>query len=483
VSDAAADLMFRPATELAGLVRSGELTARELVEASLSRIDALNPTYNAFIDVFHEEALAAAGEISAGDERPLAGIPIAIKNNRAVGGKRMTFASSLFGDFAPPMSSLLVDRLRAAGAIVVGLTNLPEFGIVATTEPRRFGATRNPWDPTRTPGGSSGGSAAAVAAGMVPIAHANDGGGSTRIPAACCGLVGLKNARGRITGAPFVGESFLGVDGVVSRTTLDSAIALDVMAGPALGDVTWAAPPSSPFAAQMEQAPRSLRIAMTTLTPVESAVVDPSQLSAVEETAALLTELGHEIVEADPPWRVPGLVDQFGVLWAPMISTQTAFGALIAGREPTAEDIEPLSMAIYEAAKGIDALTYSTVLMQLQAVGRAMVEWTAQYDAVLCPSLAEPPVKLGTIDCCDEANPMSGFERAADFTPFTPVSNLTGSPAISVPLCHDDENDLPAGAQIIGQPEGEGALLALSAQLEEARPWAERRAPVEVVPA
>ncbi len=479
----AADLMFRPATELASMVRSGEITARELVEVSLSRIDELNPTYNVFIDVFHDDAIAAADGIRAGDERPLAGVPIAIKNNRPVAGKRFTFASSFFGDFIAPIDAILVERLRDAGAIIVGSTNLPEFGIVSTTESRRFGAARNPWDSSRTPGGSSGGAAAAVAAGMVPIAHANDGGGSTRIPAACCGLVGLKTQRGRITLGPLVGESFLSVDGVVSRTSQDTAVALDVMAGPSAGDVTWAAPPAEPFTVQAGSEPARLRIAMTTFAPIDTAAVDGSQIRGVEEAAALLTDLGHEVVEADPPWRIPGLLEQFETLWAPMVSTQTAFGAMIAGREPTLEDVEPLSLALYKAAKGIDALAYSQVLMQLQAVARALVMWTPQYDAVLCPTLAEPPVKLGTIDTCDESDPMSGFVRAGDFTPFTPVANLTGSPAISVPLLHDDDLGLPIGVQLIGQPEGEGALLALSAQLEAARPWAQRRAPLEGVTA
>jgi amidase len=485
VTDAAtaADLMFRPATELAAMVRSGEITARELTEASLSRIDALNPSLNAFIDVFHDEALEVADGIKAGDERPLAGVPIAIKNNRPVAGKRFTFASSFFGDFIAPVDAVLVTRLREAGAVIVGTTNLPEFGIVATTEPRRFGATLNPWDTTRTPGGSSGGSAAAVAAGMVPIAHANDGGGSTRIPAGCCGLVGLKVQRGRITAGPLLGESFLGVDGVVSRTTDDTAMALDVMAGPSLGDVTWAAPPSHAFSDQAAREPGRLRIAMTTHAPLDTASLDPVVVRAVEEAAALLSDLGHEVVEADPPWRVPGLLEQFETLWAPMISTQTAFGAVLAGREPTLEDVEPLSLALYQDARKIDALAYASVLMQLQAVGRALVEWTAGYDMVLCPTLAELPLKLGTIDTCNEADPMSGFVRAGDFTPFTPVANLTGSPAISVPLLHDDESGLPIGVQLIGQPEDEGALLALSAQLEAARPWAGRRAPVDAVTA
>src|SRR3954447_2975559 len=209
-----ADLLFRPALELAALVRAGELSSRELVAASLERIDALNPELNAFVDVFHDEALAAAAAIHPGDERPFAGVPIAIKNNRAIEGKRLTFASNFAGDFVAPYDHNVVARLKRAGFVIVGTTTLPEWGILPTTETARFGATRNPWDQSRTPGGSSGGSAAAIASGMVPIAHANDGGGSTRIPAACCGLVGLKPQRGRISLAPEIGQMFLVQDGV-----------------------------------------------------------------------------------------------------------------------------------------------------------------------------------------------------------------------------------------------------------------------------
>jgi amidase len=460
------------------MVRSGRLRARELVEASVTRIDALDPVYNAFVDVFPEEALAAAEQIRTGDERPLAGVPIAIKNNRPIAGKRLTFGSALFGDRPADADWVGVQRLREAGAIVVGTTNLPEFGIVPTTEPRRFGATRNPWDPDRIAGGSSGGSAAAVAAGMVPIAHANDGGGSTRIPAACCGLVGLKVQRGRISQAPMIGYSYLAVDGVVSRTTLDTAVALDVLAGHELGDVAWATPAREPFAVRAGAHPGPLRIARSTLSPVEAATVQPQVLAAVDEAAATLRELGHEVIDDDPPWRVPGLLEQFSVLWAPLISTQIGYGAQLAGRAPTEEDLEPLSMAFWQMARSVDALSYCTAEILLQAAARSIVEWTARYDAVLCPTLAELPLPLGTMSTLDAEHPMSGFSRSALFTPFTPVSNLTGSPAINVPLGHDPETNLPVGVQLIGQPEGEGVLLALAAQLEAGRPCIGRRAPV-----
>jgi amidase len=230
----AADLMFRPVDELAGMVRSGELSSRELVQASLDRIAELDPQLNAFVDVYAEDALAAADAVGPGDERPLAGVPVAIKNNRAVEGKRLTLSAAFMGDFVAPYDHNVTARLKAAGAIVVGSTTLPEWGILPVSEARRNGEpTRNPWDRERTPGGSSGGSAAAVASGMVPFAHANDGGGSTRIPAACVGLVGLKPQRGRISLAPELGEQFLVQDGVLTRTVRETSLLLDLLAGPA----------------------------------------------------------------------------------------------------------------------------------------------------------------------------------------------------------------------------------------------------------
>src|SRR3954447_1700367 len=292
------DLLFRPALELAGLVRSGELAARDLVAASLERIDALNPELNAFVDVFHDEALAAAGAVHPGDERPFAGVPIAVKNNRAIAGKRLSFCSDFAGDWVAPYDHNVVRRLRAAGFVIVGSTTLPEWGILPWTNTKRFGATRNPWDPARTSGGSSGGSATAVASGMVPIAHANDGGGSTRIPAACCGLVGLKPQRNRISLAPEIGQSFLAVDGVLTRTVADTAAALDVLAGPEVGDSAWTPPPPEPFAGTASREPGRLRVALTVAPPLD-VPVDPTREQAARDAGALLEALGHEVEEAD----------------------------------------------------------------------------------------------------------------------------------------------------------------------------------------
>jgi amidase len=471
---AGADLLFRPAYELAALVRSGELSARELVQASLDRIAELNPTLNAFVDVFAEEALAEADKIGPGDPRPFAGVPIAIKNNRAVSGKRLTFAAEFFGDFLAPYDHNVVARIKAAGFVIVGTTTLPEWGILPTTETARFGATRNPWDTTRTPGGSSGGSAAAVASGMVPIAHANDGGGSIRIPAACTGLVGLKPSRGRISLAPEVGHAFLVQDGVLTRTVRETAELLDLLQGPVLGDMTWATPPAEPFATAAGRTPAKLRIAMSALSPVPEAEVDPVAVQAMRDAGALLESLGHEIIEADPPWARPELSAIFTANFGPAVCTQIRMGELLAGRAATAEDMEPMSWALYELCKGISSIDAQLAEFQLHGVGRELVTWVAQYDALLTPSLAEAPVTLGTLDPMNTDEPLAAFTRSASFTPYTPPCNISGQPAISLPL-YQREDGLPLGVQLIGQPEGEGALLALAAQLEAAHGWAERR--------
>jgi amidase len=478
VSDAiASDLLFRPAGELAGLVRSGAVSARELVQTSLDRIEELNPRLNAFVDVFADEALAAADAVEPGDERPFAGVPIAIKNNRAVEGQRITFAAEFFGDFIAPYDHNVTRRLKEAGFIVVGSTTLPEYGILPVTESRRFGPTRNPWDTDRTPGGSSGGSAAAVASGMVPVAHGNDGGGSTRIPAACCGLVGLKPQRGRVSLAPEVGGTFLVADGVLTRTVAETAQILDILAGPELGDAFWAPEPDQPFADAAVQEPGRLRIALTTTLPLPDSPLDPVCVRAVHEAADLLRSLGHEVVEEEAPWQIPGTLELFTASFGPAIATQIAFAGMIAGREPTEADMEPLSWAIWNVCKQIDSTQALNAEFQLQGFGRAIVAWTAQYDAVLTPALAEAPVSIGTIDACS-ADPMADFARSGAFTPYTAISNITGSPAISIPLYQREENGLPLAVQLIGQPAQEGALLALAAQLEAAHPWADRRAPV-----
>ena len=482
-----ADLMFRSARELAGLVRDGELSSRELVETSLARIEALDGDVNAFVDVYAEDALASADTIAPDDPRPFAGVPIAVKNNRAVAGKRLTFAAALMGDFIAPTDHNTVARLKAAGFVIVGATNLPEYGILPVTEPRRFGATRNPWDLTRTPGGSSGGSAAAVAAGMVPLAHANDGGGSTRIPAACCGLVGLKPQRGRISLAPELGYQLLVQDGVLTRTVAETAQLLDVLAGMETGDLAWAPPPEAPFAELAQRDPGSLRVALVTMSPLEDAELDPVCEQAVRDTATLLESLGHAVEEpTGVPWAMPGVLQLFTAAFGPAVSLQTAFAGLINGRDPAAEDMEPLSWAIWELCESMNATQAALGDAQLQGFARLIMQWSSQWDVLLMPSLAEAPVPIGTIDAWSQ-DPMGDFARSGRFTPYTAISNLTGCPAISLPLHARPQGDaaagLPLGVQLVGRPAQEGTLLALSAQLEAARPWADRRAAVSSIAA
>jgi amidase len=470
----AADLLFRPATELAALVRSGELTARELVEASLARIEALNDRLNAFILVDPEGALAAADAVGPGDERPFAGVPIAIKDiGPAWAGKPLTYGSHLFGDFTPPVSGSVVQRLLDAGFIPVGKTNAPEFGILNVTEPRRYGPTRNPWDLDRTPGGSSGGSAAATAAGLVPIAHANDGGGSIRIPAACCGLVGLKPARGRVSMAPVLGESFLAIDGVVSHTVEDTARSLDVLAGPELGDASWAPPPAQPFATALEREPSGLRIALSVNPPIE-APLDPVLERAVKDAGELLASLGHEVEEFELPWADPSVFGEFTKIWAAGIGATVDFAARTSGQEPSPENAEALSLELYRGGLNLNALEYMRAMVTMQAIGRLVVTAMDPYDVVVTPVMAKRQVRIGEID---SETGMDSFRKAGEFTPYTAVINVSGQPAISLPLFEDE--GLPVPVQLIGRPAGEAELLALSAQIERARPWADRRPPLD----
>jgi amidase len=470
------DLLFRPASELADLVRGGEVSARDLVQESLTRIDELNPDLNAFVDVFADEALVAADAVGPGDERPFAGVPIAIKNNRSIAGKRLTFGSDFMGDWEAPYDHNVVRRLRDAGFIVVGSTTLPEWGILPWTNTKRFGPTRNPWDPARTSGGSSGGSATAVASGMVPIAHANDGGGSTRIPAACCGLVGLKPQRNRISMAPEIGESFLATDGVLTRDVRDTARALDLLAGYELGDASWAPPPAEPFAVSAGRGPSGLRIAVVTNPPID-APVDPVRADAAREAGRLLESLGHHVEEAEAPWRDDSILHTFTALFAPLVMLQVAFGRLVSGREPEEPELEPLSWALWKLVGGMSALDAHLASAQLQIFARGLIGWMAQYDAVVAPALAEAPVLLDDVHWQTD-DPMGLFRRSGEFTPFTAIANVSGQPAIVLPF--DEHDGVPVAVQVFGRPAGEGELLAIAAQVEAARPWAHRRPALQV---
>jgi amidase len=467
------DLLLRPASELASLIRAGELTSTELVETCLRRIDQLEPEINAFTHVAHDSALETAARIGADDPRPFAGVPIAVKDNRPVAGMPITLCSDLFADIVPQHDAYLVRRLRDAGFVIVGKTALPEMGILPTTESRRFGPTRNPWALDRTPGGSSGGSGAAVAAGMVPLAHGNDGGGSTRIPAACCGLVGLKGSRGRVSVGPDVGDSFLAIDGVLTRTVAETAELLDVLAGYEPGDATWAPPPEAPFAELAGRAPGRLRIGLALNPPLKDAAVDPVCADAARSAAAELEALGHTVEEVTPPWDQGDVLPEFTRVWAPLISSQTAVGGLLRGHQPTPEDVEPLTWVMWENAHSSDSLAYVMGEGRMKTLARGIVSFLASFDMVLTPALAQRPVPIGEIHGRGP-DPWDHYRRSGHFTPFTAIANVTGLPAISLPL-YQGADGLPLAVQLIGAPLGEGQLLAVASQLEQALPWADRR--------
>jgi amidase len=468
------ELLFRPAGELAGLVRQGELTSRELVEASLARIEQVDGQLNAWVLVDAERALAAADEVEAGDQRPFAGVPIAIKDLFApVAGLPMTQGSELTGNWVPDHDYAAVGRLREAGFVLMGKVNTPEFGIPPVTEPRRNGATRNPWDTARTPGGSSGGSAAAVASGTVPVAHASDGGGSIRIPAACTGLVGLKPARGRISRAPELGDHFLSTDGALTRTIADSAAMLDLLAGYELGDATWAPPPAEPFAEAARREPGRLRVGFTLEMPID-AELDPACGRAARDAAELLESLGHEVEEVTPPWKDANVLPVFSVLWAANVGASVRHAQLVSGTEPSPDNVEPLTWHLYQQGLGFTAVDLVAANVMLQAHARGIITglWSS-HDVVLTPALARRPVRIGEIDTCGE-DPAQEFRKSGQFTPYTAIFNVTGQPAISLPLYQGDDG-LPLAVQLAGPPAGEATLLSLAAQLEQARPWADRR--------
>jgi amidase len=466
------DLLFKPADALASLVRTGQVSSTELVGAALERIEQLDPTLNAFVHVDADGALETAAGIDRDDPRPFAGVPIAIKDTTAVAGMPYTMGSDLFGDFVPGHDSFVTRRIREAGFVIVGKTNMPEFGILPVTEPRRYGPSRNPWDTERTPGGSSGGAAAAVAGGMVPLAHGSDGGGSIRIPAACTGLVGLKPSRGRISRGPDLGDDFLVQDGVLTRTVAETASMLDVLNGYEVGDTTWAPPPPEPFADAAQRDPGKLRIGYTTTAPID-APLDPPCEQATLDAVQLLSELGHEVEEVTAPWGEQDLLQTFVMAFGTPIAMGLYFGGMVTGREPSPELVEPLSWTMYEGIRARTALEYLLARTQLSAISRGIIALWETYDVILTPALAERPVRIGEIDACS-ADPWEDFRRSGQFTPYTAIFNVTGQPAVSLPLSHGDDG-LPSAVQLAGRPADEATLLSLAAQLEAARPWADRR--------
>jgi len=469
-------LLVRPALELAELLRWGQVHARELVDAALRRLEEREPRVNAFLFADAERALAVAEEISPNDSRPFAGVPIAIKDGTPQEGLPMRIGSALFQNYIADHDAATIGRLEEAGFILIGRTTMPEFGILPTTEPRLSGPTRNPWDLSRTPGGSSGGSAAAVAAGVVPLAHGSDGGGSLRIPAACCGLVGLKASRGRISFAPDRGDDPLVTEGVLTRTVADTATLLDVLAGYEPGDATWAQPPANPFGETAGVTPSALHVGLM-LEPPVPADLDPVCARAAEDAAGLLEDLGHHVETFDLAPLTEEEREAFDDVWAVLAADGVVNGAGILGRPTIPEDVEPLTWALYEKGRALDAISYRRSLADLQRLARRVVRAALAYDVLLTPALAQRPVPIGTIMGMERPDPRNALSRSDRFTPYTALWNVTGQPAISLPLFHG-EDGLPLGVQLVGRPAGEASLLALAGQLEEARPWRQRLSPM-----
>jgi amidase len=467
------DIAFLDATAQAELVRKKEVKSAELVEAAIERIEQLNPTLNAVVTPMYEHARETArGKLPRG---PFSGVPFLLKDLLAFyRGVRMTFGSRLFSNYVPDHDSELVMRLKRAGLIIVGKTNTPEFGILPTTEPELFGPCRNPWNTDRTTGGSSGGSAAAVASGMVSMAHANDGGGSIRIPASCCGLFGIKPTRGRNPLGPDFGDIMNGLvcEHAVTRSVRDSAALLDATSGPAPGDPYWAPPPKRSFLKEVGADPGKLRIAFTVEAARGIAVHDDC-VRAVREAASLCSDLGHEVTEAAPELNGELITQAFVVVWS--AGNAVTIKALGASKEMK-EMVEPLSWALYEMGCHYDAADYLIAVGNLQRMARDVSRFFEDYDVWLTPTLGEPPVPLGTFDSPPD-DPLRGFTRSGEFVPFTPLCNATGQPAMSVPLFWNSEG-LPVGTHFIGRFGDEATLFRLAAQLEEARPWKEKRPPV-----
>lgn len=462
---------------LADLVQRGEVTPAELVELALARIERLNPTLNAVVMLDADGARQAAG---ATDPRaPLAGVPFLAKDtNQDVAPFPTTHGSRFLRASPPRADGELARRWRRAGLIILGKTNTPEFASDFVTEPLAYGPTRNPWHLDHTPGGSSGGAAAAVASGMVPIAHGTDAGGSIRVPAAACGLVGLKPTRGRVPVGPSHGEIWFGLnhEHVLTRSVRDCAAMLDATAGFDPGAPYGVPSPVLPFTAALACDPPPLRIALTTVS-IGGAAAEPVLASAAEATASLLEALGHRV----EPWRWPpdrGSGEVAGALAAVGIAEEIDALARELGRDPGPDDLEPATRAIRELGLGMTALDLARCLRGRNRIARELASALDGYDLVLTPATATLPPPIGAIaDHGPDFDLAAWAARSYGYAAFTEIFNLTGQPAIALPAGIDGATGLPMGVQLAAAFGREDLLLAVAAQLERARPWGDRRPP------
>jgi amidase len=463
---------------LAALVASRKVSAGELVDEAISRAEKLNPKLNAIVFKDFERARTIAK--NKAPHGVFGGVPFLLKDIFALAEGMPTRQAARF---LPPVpsdhDSLLTARFKAAGLIALGKTNVPEFGLVPTTESRLYGAAHNPWNLAHSTGGSSGGSAAAVAAGIVPLAHANDGGGSIRIPASCCGLVGLKPSRGRISFAPDMSEVVdgLATDLVVSRTVRDTAAALDAVAGSIQGDPYWSPPAPDSYLAAMERKPDKLRIAYS-LKKLDGTALHDDCVAAVLNAATLCERLGHNVEEATPHLDQGILIPAFMALWGANLAAGIDTISRLTGEQPTEQLFEGLTWGMYQAGRSVSASEYLRAKAVMNLACREAAKFHATYDVWISATLSLPPVLLGTFDM-NETDPVRSFAPLIDYVPFTAMQNVTGQPAINLPL-HWNAGDLPIGVQFVGRLGDEELLLRLAGQLENAAPWSENYSRIRI---
>jgi len=448
----------------------------ELTEAAIARIEAVNPELDAVIRTrFDAARREAAGDLPDG---PFRGVPILFKDlGCMVAGEQLAFGIGPLRDLAFPVTSYLAGQFLAAGFVPLGRTNVPELGTTVTTEPLSFPPARNPWNPGHSTGGSSGGSAAAVAAGMVAVAHANDGGGSIRIPASECGLVGLKPTRGRVSQGPLIGETWAGgvIDGAVTRTVRDAAGVLDVISTPMPGDPYYAPPLPGPLAQEVGADPGRLRIGVLDRPGADGYLDDPQCRAAVASAARLLESLGHHVDQSAPAAMFePEIIEHFKIIIAADAEATFQAFEMLLGRPIGLDEIEPRNAAYRLAGRELGAVAYLNSRAWVGMWARRMADWWNTHDLLLTPTLGAPPPELGWFTA---AGPEEEDVRVTSFIPYTAQFNLTGQPAISLPL-HWTPGGLPVGVQLAAAYGREDILIRVASQLEQAAPWSERHPPV-----
>lgn len=463
-----AEYMAYDGLGIAALIRHREISAEEVLECALDMVELLNPDINTIIETF-PEPLAGTDNADA----PFFGVPFLIKDlGLRAEGVLNEMGSRLAQGIRAQHDTDLMKRFRQAGLRTIGRAATPEFGYCPTTEPLVNGPSRNPWDLARMPGGSSGATAASVAAGIVPLAHANDGGGSIRIPASCCGLVGLKPSRGRVPSGPDSAEplSGLAVEFAVTRTVRDTASLLDAVTGPGIGDPYEIAPPAEAYAGALSKAPGTLKIAWMS-EPWSGADIDREVKDTIPKTAQLCAELGHRVVETRPELNWERFLEATITLWSANLAVFIDYAAMLTGRPVDEDHLEATTLACYREGKQVKAETLLRAQAAANQVCRSIGRFFQEYDMLLTPAVAQPPLPLGVINANDPALDARAWSaRTFEFCPFTPLFNMTGQPAISLPL-HRNSNNLPLGVQFVGRYGAEDALLQLARQLEQAAPW------------